>query len=104
MEVIFGDAGRQLYHDAVFASSFLFLDPTGQVAEFPMQRPAATASTGQIERAIGFVLWIVGKTARALMERLLTAIPGTALFDDVALYGDHVILVLQAGHFLSFDA
>ena len=98
VEVVLGDAGGQLHNDAIFIDSFLLLDPSGQVAQLPMQRPAAAAAAGQIERAISFVPGIAGKSACALMERFFAIVAGTSFLDDVTLYDDDVIFALKIDH------
>lgn len=98
MEVVFRDAGGQLYDDAVFIDSFLFFDPAGQVVEFAMQRPAAAAATGQIQRAIGFVPGIAGKTAGAFVKCCFAIIAGASFFNDMTLHNDDVIFAFQIDH------
>ena len=92
MKVVFGDTGGQLHDDLFFTDPFLFLDPAGQVTQFPMQCPAATAATGEINRAIGFILWVIGKTTGALMECFFAIVSGASFINDMALYDNDVIL------------
>ena len=87
-----------MYDNAAFGDSFLLLDPAGQVAEFPLQRPAAAAATGQIKRAIIFIIGIAGKAPRTIMECFLAVVAGTAFLDDVTLYDNDVFLVFKIDH------
>ena len=91
-----------MHDDSVFCYSFGLFNPSDQVAQLTVNRPAAAAATSQIEHAIGLVLWVSGKAAGAFVECLLAIVAGAAFLDNVALHYDDIIFVLHISHIFGF--
>ena len=92
-----------MYSDPVFINSLFFFDLVHQIAEFPVQRPAAASAAGQVQSSVRPVGGVTGESAAPIMKSFFAEVPGTALFYQMALDNGNIVFFLHVFLFMNFN-
>jgi len=84
-----------LDYDAVFGNGFLLFYAIRKMAQFALYRKSAASTAGHVYGTEINIRAVIGETAGSFMKGFLAEVSRTALFDDVTLYDDDVVFVLD---------